>query len=155
DHEYGTAENSEYKIDIDLGPDMQVSRFHAKIAFDSEEGQWFIFVNGRNGLVLDDRRLERGQKAYLRSGMVIGILGTQMMFLLPNVRAEVHPEIRRQLLMEEDPEEEDDMGEDKAPRSANKGPRSRQTQPAPTGRGQPPTTSRGLKQAAAPASSSQ
>lgn len=153
-HGFEAAENSEYKIDIDLGPDMQVSRFHAKIAFDSEEGQWVIFVNGRNGLVLDDRRLERGQKAYLRSGMVIGILGTQMMFLLPNVRAEVHPEIRQQLLLEEDPATEEDMGEDKAPRSANKGPRSRQSQPAPTGRGQPPATSRSAQQSA-PASGSQ
>lgn len=147
--------DTEYKIDIDLGPDMQVSRFHAKIEFDSDAEEWVIIVNGRNGAILDDKRLDRGQKAYLRSGMVINILGTQMMFLLPQVKPEVHPEIKKVLLVEEDPASEEDAGEEKAPRSQGRGPRGRQSNFGPTGRGQPASTFRASQQTVAATSSQQ
>jgi len=153
------VEDSEYKIDIDLGPDMQVSRFHAKIEFDGDAEEWMVIVNGRNGLILDDRRLERGQKAWLRSGMVINILGTQMMFLLPQVKPEVHPEIKKMLLAEEDQGSEEYLGEEKAPRSQNRGPRGRQSNVGPTGRGGHPagaaSTTRASQQTLAIANSQQ
>ena len=69
------------KISIDLGPDRQTSRLHAAIAYDSDQGQWYIIVNGRNGLRLDTYLLKRGTKAYLRSGSVFDIGGTQMAFI--------------------------------------------------------------------------
>lgn len=154
DGEHPTSD-SEYRIDIDLGPDMQVSRFHAKIEFDSDAGEWMLIVNGRNGAVLDERRLERGQRAWLRSGMVINVLGTQMMFLLPEVAPEVHPEIKKMLLTDEDPNYEEDMGEEKAPRSQTRGPRGRQSNIGAAGRGQPASTSHGSQQTIAATSSQQ
>lgn len=68
-------------IDIDLGPDRQVSRSHAIISYDSENMQWFIVVNGRNGLRVDNNLLKRGAKSYLRNGSVIEIANTQMAFI--------------------------------------------------------------------------
>ncbi|KAK3726021.1 transcription factor [Vermiconidia calcicola] len=68
-------------VDIDLGPDRQVSRSHAIISYDSENMQWFIIVNGRNGLRVDNNLLKRGMKSYLRNGTVIEIAGTQMAFI--------------------------------------------------------------------------
>ncbi|QDS73738.1 hypothetical protein FKW77_004736 [Venturia effusa] len=107
------AAHQDMQVDIDLGPDQQVSRLHAEIAYDADREQWFVIVNGRNGLVVDEQRLERGEKFYLRSGNVITVLGTQMMFMLPNEPPVVHPMIRKALLADED-EEEADMGDDKA-----------------------------------------
>ena len=68
-------------VDIDLGPDRQVSRSHAIISYDSEVMQWFIIVNGRNGLRVDNNLLKRGAKSYLRNGAVIEIANTQMAFI--------------------------------------------------------------------------
>ncbi|TKX18365.1 forkhead domain-containing protein 4 [Elsinoe australis] len=69
------------KIAIDLGPDRQTSRLHATISYDSDRGQWFVVVSGRNGLRIDTNLVKRGQKAYLRSGSVVDICGTQMAFI--------------------------------------------------------------------------
>jgi forkhead protein FKH len=101
-HESPRSPLSDLAVDIDLGPDMQVSRLHAEISFDGESGRWVISVNGRNGLHLDNVRLERGQQAWLQSGNVINILGTQMMFMLPGSPPTIHPEIRKQLLGEDE-----------------------------------------------------
>jgi pSer/pThr/pTyr-binding forkhead associated (FHA) protein len=68
-------------VDIDLGPDRQVSRSHAIISYDSDAVQWFIIVNGRNGLRVDNNLLRRGAKSYLRNGAVIEIANTQMAFI--------------------------------------------------------------------------
>lgn len=73
--------SSKSKIDIDLGPDRQTSRLHAIITYDGDQEQWFIIVNGRNGIRLDTIPLKRGAKAQLRSGSVIDICGTQMAFI--------------------------------------------------------------------------
>lgn len=75
------AATSKSKVEIDLGPDRQISRLHAIITYDSDEEQWYIIVNGRNGLRLDTVPLKRGVKAGLRSGSVIDICGTQMAFI--------------------------------------------------------------------------
>nr|POF17291.1 fork-head transcriptional regulator 2 [Quercus suber] len=66
-------------VDIDLGPDRQISRSHAIIAYD--DGRWFIIVNGRNGLRVDGHLLKRGAKQHLRNGSVIEIASTQMAFI--------------------------------------------------------------------------
>jgi hypothetical protein len=68
-------------VDIDLGPDRQVSRSHAIISYDGSSSTWFIVVNGRNGLRVDNNLLKRGNKSYLRNGSVIEIAGTQMAFI--------------------------------------------------------------------------
>lgn len=68
-------------VDIDLGPDRQVSRSHAIISYDPENMQWYIVVNGRNGLRVDNNLLKRGMKTYLRNGSVIEIANTQMAFI--------------------------------------------------------------------------
>ncbi|KAK3674718.1 transcription factor [Recurvomyces mirabilis] len=68
-------------IDIDLGPDRQISRLHAIIGYDSDAYQWFVIVNGRNGVRVDNNVLKRGHKSYLRNGSVIEIANTQMAFI--------------------------------------------------------------------------
>jgi len=73
--------SSKTVVDIDLGPDRQVSRSHAIISYDGDTEQWLIIVNGRNGLRVDNNLLKRGAKSYLRNGSVIEINGTQMAFI--------------------------------------------------------------------------
>ncbi|KAK4548590.1 hypothetical protein LTR36_009500 [Oleoguttula mirabilis] len=68
-------------VDIDLGPDRQVSRSHAIISYDPDNMQWFIVVNGRNGLRVDNNLMKRGTKMYLRNGSVIEVANTQMAFI--------------------------------------------------------------------------
>jgi pSer/pThr/pTyr-binding forkhead associated (FHA) protein len=76
-------------VDIDLGPDRQVSRSHAIISYDGASSSWFIVVNGRNGLRVDNNLLKRGAKSFLRNGSVIEIAGTQMAFITtPNDEAD-------------------------------------------------------------------
>ncbi|KAE9972724.1 hypothetical protein BLS_003916 [Venturia inaequalis] len=121
----GEVAHQDMQVDIDLGPDQQVSRLHAEIAYDQEREQWFVIVNGRNGLVVDEQRLERGEKLYLRSGNVITVLGTQMMFMLPNEPPHVHHVIRKALLADEDDEEADMAEEKPLPYSGSFKPRGR------------------------------
>ncbi|CAK4033842.1 Fork-head transcriptional regulator 2 [Lecanosticta acicola] len=68
-------------IDIDLGPDRQISRLHAVISYDPDTMQWFLVVNGRNGVRVDNNMFRRGSKTYLRNGSVIEIANTQMAFI--------------------------------------------------------------------------
>ncbi|KAK4508483.1 hypothetical protein PRZ48_002222 [Zasmidium cellare] len=68
-------------VDIDLGPDRQVSRLHAIIAYEPENAQWTLVVNGRNALRVDNNLAKRGSKTYLRNGSVIEIANTQMAFI--------------------------------------------------------------------------
>lgn len=108
-------------VHIDLGPDMQVSRMHAEIHFHAETGRWYIMVNGRNGLHLDNQRLERGQQAWLQSGNVISILGTQMMFVLPIGAPVINTDIRKQLLGEDEEMSEGGTKDEKQPPPASGG----------------------------------
>lgn len=87
----------QWGIDIDLGPNRQVSRVHAQIDFDSEKLKWYITVNSRNGLKLDDRSIEKGSREPLHSGICIGLLGTQMLFLLASEDDHFHPILWRQV----------------------------------------------------------
>ncbi|ORY12521.1 fork head domain-domain-containing protein [Clohesyomyces aquaticus] len=92
-----TEQVNEWGVDIDLGPERQISRIHAEINFDTVEQKWFIVVNSRNGLKLDDSNLSKGARAPLHSGICIGIMGTQMLFLLANQEDEFHPMLWRQV----------------------------------------------------------
>jgi len=78
---HSVGPSSKTVVDIDLGPDRQVSRSHTVIAYDGDVQQWFLVVNGRNGLRVDNNLLKRGAKTYLRNGSVIEIAGTQMAFI--------------------------------------------------------------------------
>ncbi|KAF2455829.1 hypothetical protein BDY21DRAFT_61711 [Lineolata rhizophorae] len=91
-------------VQIDLGPDKIVSRVHAEISYQANLEGWYINVNGRNGLKLDDRVLARGTQSVLHSGVVISIAGTQMMFILPGQKILVHEMIKNQAFPSQDDE---------------------------------------------------
>ena len=82
----------QFPVHIDLGPSKIVSRHHASIYYDGETfdgGGWFVRVNGRNGVRLDNHLLKRGAKAQLHSGAIVEIASTQMMFVMPNERVQI------------------------------------------------------------------
>ena len=93
--------SSGWAVHIDLGPERQISRIHAEINFDLADQKWYIHVNSRNGLKLDDRSLTRGDVAPLHSGVCIGIMGTQMLFLLASQEDTFHPMLWRQVKNED------------------------------------------------------
>ncbi|KAK5173754.1 transcription factor [Saxophila tyrrhenica] len=106
-------------IDIDLGPDRQVSRSHAIISYDGELQRWYIVVNGRNGLHVDNNLMKRGSKTYLRNGSVIEIAKTQMAFITTPTEEGEQPVFDASIVRQaQKSSEEDDDGEDD-PRSAN------------------------------------
>jgi hypothetical protein len=101
------------EIDIDLGPDRQVSRSHAIIAYESESMQWIIIVNGRNGLRVDNNLLKRGAKSYLRNGSVIEIANTQMAFITTPTNDSESPVWDGSIIRQaQKSSEDDDDGED-------------------------------------------
>ncbi|KAF2742765.1 hypothetical protein M011DRAFT_411907 [Sporormia fimetaria CBS 119925] len=93
---------AEWGVDIDLGPERQISRCHAQISFDSTDQTWYIIVNSRNGLKLDDAHVGRNQRVPLHSGVCIGIMGTQMLFIMAGGEDRFHPMLWRQV--KNDPE---------------------------------------------------
>ncbi|KAF2738765.1 hypothetical protein EJ04DRAFT_541167 [Polyplosphaeria fusca] len=101
---------TKWGVDIDLGPERQVSRCHAQIDFDSTDQTWYISVNSRNGLKLDDMTLHRGDRQPLHSGICIGIMGTQMLFLLANTQDKFHSMLWRQLKNDHEAEDSDKEG---------------------------------------------
>ena len=82
---------------IDLGPSKLVSRIHARCYFENRDDKWYIDVNGRNGVRVNDILLRRGQKSHLSSGDVIEIAGTEMVFVSASVTAVVHEKYRARL----------------------------------------------------------
>ena len=101
----------DWGVHIDLGPERQISRVHAEINFEIDDQQWYITVNSRNGLKLDDRHLTRGDKAPLHSGICISIMSTQMLFLLANQEDHFHPMLWRQVKSEDAAESDNDTEE--------------------------------------------
>jgi hypothetical protein len=102
---------SSWGVHIDLGPERQVSRIHAEINFEPQDQKWYILVNSRNGLKLDDVSLTKGQVAPLHSGICIGIMGTQMLFLLANQEDHYHPMLLRQVNKEDAAESDNEGGQ--------------------------------------------
>lgn len=81
-------------VHIDLGPSKIVSRHHASVFYDSEYpegGGWHIRVNGRNGVRVNTNLLKRGASQQLKSGDIMEIAGTQMMFVTPGDKAVIDP----------------------------------------------------------------
>jgi hypothetical protein len=60
-----TAPSSVTHVDVDLGPLKTVSRLHARIEYDEEEGRFVIVVLGRNGAWVDGTWCGKGNKAPL------------------------------------------------------------------------------------------
>ncbi|KAH8426882.1 putative forkhead transcription factor Fkh1/2 [Aspergillus melleus] len=80
------------EVNVDLGPSKFVSRLHAEIFYDGEEtASWHIRVNGRNGVRLNNGILKRGTDTILSCGDIIEIANTQMMFVTPGDKANIHP----------------------------------------------------------------
>ncbi|KAA8646303.1 hypothetical protein EYZ11_004418 [Aspergillus tanneri] len=80
------------EVNVDLGPSKFVSRLHAEIFYDGEEtASWHIRVNGRNGVRLNNTILKRGTDTILSCGDIIEIANTQMMFVTPGDKANIHP----------------------------------------------------------------
>ncbi|KAI9803685.1 MAG: transcription factor [Piccolia ochrophora] len=79
-------------VHIDLGPSKLVSRQHASIEYSSgETAHWQLMVNGRNGVRINDRSFKRGSTISLRSGDILEIGGTQMMFVTPDEEPQIEP----------------------------------------------------------------
>ena len=74
---------------IDLGPNKVVSRLHAKIYYVSTDERWHVTVHGRNALRVNDHLLKKSQTQPLKSGDVIEIGGSEMIFVAPDVQAQV------------------------------------------------------------------
>ena len=90
--EIGPSEGDDVGSDeahIDLGPSKVVSRLHAKVHYVSSEERWHIAVYGRNALRINDQIVKKSQAQPLKSGDVIEIGGTEMIFISADVEAEV------------------------------------------------------------------
>jgi hypothetical protein len=98
----------DWGVHIDLGPERQISRVHAEINFEPLDQKWYITVNSRNGLKLDDRSLTRGAREPLHSGICISIMSTQMLFLLANQEDHFHPMLWRQVKNEDAADSDND-----------------------------------------------
>ena len=86
--------NEIFPVHIDLGPSKIISRHHAAIYYDSEfpdGGGWHVRVNGRNGAKVNNVFTKRGGCQQLKSGAILEIAGTQMMFVTPGDKAQIHP----------------------------------------------------------------
>ena len=61
------------KVDVDLGPGKMVSRRHARILYEDEE--WWVSVEGRNGVKVDGQSIPMNEKVTLSNGYVLYRLG--------------------------------------------------------------------------------
>jgi forkhead protein FKH len=84
------AQETEEPTHIDLGPSKHVSRLHATVYYDSSKEEWIVDAVGRNGVRVDENLILPGQKMSLRSGNVLKITDTEMIFVLPSAQAIVH-----------------------------------------------------------------
>ncbi|KAH8602399.1 fork head domain-containing protein [Bisporella sp. PMI_857] len=78
------ASYKKFPLQIDLGPNKTVSRFHALLSFDREHQCWTIVVNGRNGVKVNGKTLRKDDAMKLVSGHVLEIGGVEMIFVLPD-----------------------------------------------------------------------
>nr|KAK5441339.1 transcription factor [Exophiala xenobiotica] len=82
-------------VHIDLGPSKIVSRHHASVYYDADypvdEGGWHVRVNGRNGVRVNNALVKKGLRKQIKSGDILEIAGTQMMFVTPGDRVQIDP----------------------------------------------------------------
>lgn len=77
-------------IQIDLGPSKVVSRVHAELKFSQSDDRWHVHVYGRNGVRVDEENIRKGHARPIKSGTVITIAGTEMLFQAPSGKSEIH-----------------------------------------------------------------
>lgn len=91
-----TNANSD-EVHIDLGPAKVVSRHHATIRYNLSTRNWELIINGRNGARLDTVKIKYdptfSTTTILKSGSIIDISGTQMMFILPDATPQISPKM--------------------------------------------------------------
>ena len=89
----GEPFEQEQTVHIDLGPSKLISRLHAKVFYNSDDEKWHIQVEGRNGLRINDNIFRRGQSSPLKSGDVIEIASTEMIFVAADQTSpvDIHP----------------------------------------------------------------
>ena len=84
-----------FPVHIDLGPSKIVSRHHASVYYDADypegEGGWHVRVNGRNGVRVNNNLVKKGLRIQLKSGDILEISGTQMMFVTPDNKVQIDP----------------------------------------------------------------
>jgi len=82
-----------FPVHIDLGPSKIVSRHHASIYYDADfpedEGGWHVRVNGRNGVRVNNVLIKKGLRRQIKSGDILEIAGTQMMFVTPGDKVQI------------------------------------------------------------------
>ena len=78
-------------IDIDLGPSKVVSRTHAELRYSQTDDGWHVHAYGRNGVRVDETNLKKGQNTKIKSGTIITIAGTEMLFQSASGKPEIHP----------------------------------------------------------------
>lgn len=78
-------------IDIDLGPSKVVSRTHAELRYSQSDDGWHVHAYGRNGVRVDEANLKKGQNTRIKSGTIITIAGTEMLFQSASGKTEIHP----------------------------------------------------------------
>ncbi len=76
---------------IDLGPSKLISRLHAELLFNEEDSKWYVKVYGRNGVKVNTSLLRQGERCQIKSGDVLEIVGTQMMFITVAGQSVIHP----------------------------------------------------------------
>lgn len=93
DADASVAADDDDFVHIDLGPSKMVSRQHARIIFNSQDGFWVLQVKGRNGVKVNNVSLKQGTAHPLKSGEVLEVGGTEMMFVLPTEISslDIHP----------------------------------------------------------------
>ena len=85
-------------IHIDLGPSKVVSRTHAELRYSQSDDGWHVHAYGRNGVRVDEANLKKGQNAKIKSGTIITIAGTEMLFQSASGKTEVHPSFLDRIL---------------------------------------------------------
>jgi adenylate cyclase len=76
------------EVDIDLSPDLRVSRRHARISYDS--GYWLEDLGSSNGTVLDGQLVQPATRVALCSGQSIGIGDTMLTVEIPAALSELN-----------------------------------------------------------------
>ncbi len=104
------------KVHIDLGPHKHVSRLHSTLFFDSSDVKWYVRVEGRNGLKVNNMTLRRNQQRAIECGDILEIANTQMMFVTANDKAVIDEYFLRKLQEETSEEEQvDDVYQQRVP----------------------------------------
>ncbi|MBV8335314.1 MAG: FHA domain-containing protein, partial [Alphaproteobacteria bacterium] len=76
------------QVDIDLNPDLRVSRPHARISFADGE-YWIEDLNSANGTAVDGKPIKGLGKVRLEAGQKIAISDTIIEVELPEARADL------------------------------------------------------------------